>query len=356
VTHEAGKAAQVQRPAVSVIMSVFNGEAYLESALRSILNQSVREFEFVIVDDGSKDRTAQILAAYAAADERIRLISRPNKGLIASLNEAASVSKAPFLARMDGDDVAHPKRFEAQLAEFERRPELVALGTQINVIDRRGGQSGKEQRFPVGADEVAANYPNGGPFIAHPTLMMRTDAFRQVGGYRAPFVAAEDLDLLYRLCRIGQIDNLREALLDYRVHGKNISIMGGYKQMLARVVLIELVEEHNLTGIDHLSRLTGPVNLGTIERDLAIPNLRERLVNRLVNFSFAYNPHVTGSSEGQALIIERFVALTVAGDPASLSVRHNIFWTTVKSLIRSRQWAWLIRFLRDIVAHRTRSA
>jgi hypothetical protein len=132
--------------------------------------------------------------------------------------------------------------------------------------------------------------------------------------------------------------------------------MGGYKQMLARVVLIELVEEHNLTGIDHLSRLTGPVNLGTIERDLAIPNLRERLVNRLVNFSFAYNPHVTGSSEGQALIIERFVALTVAGDPASLSVRHNIFWTTVKSLIRSRQWAWLIRFLRDIVAHRTRSA
>jgi hypothetical protein len=85
-------------------------------------------------------------------------------------------------------------------------------------------------------------------------------------------------------------------------------------------------------------------------------NLRKRLVNRLVNFSFAYNPHVTGSSDGQALIIERFAALTVAADPASLSVRHNIFWTTVKSLIRSRQWAWLMRFLRDIVAHRMRSA
>ena len=126
--------------------------------------------------------------------------------------------------------------------------------------------------------------------------------------------------------------------------------------MLVRAVLIELVEERNLSGIDYLSRLTEPVNLDTIEPDPAVPNLRERLVNRLVNFSFAYNPHVTGSGEGQALIIERFAALTVVGDPASLNLRRNIFWTAVKSLIRSRQWVWLMRFLRDIVAHRARSA
>jgi hypothetical protein len=186
--------------------------------------------------------------------------------------------------------------------------------------------------------------------------MMRAEAFWEPGGHCAPFVAAEDVDLLYLQCRIGQIDNLREALLDYRALGKNISIMGGYKQMLARAVRIELVEEHNLNGNDNLSRFIEPVNLDTIEPDLVMPNLRDRLVNRLANFSFAHNPHVTGSSEGQALIIERFAALTVAGDPASLNLRRNIFWTMFKSLTRSRQWVWPVRFLKDIGAHRARSA
>ena len=125
-------------PAVAVVMSVYNGQRYLRAAAGSILKQTFRDFEFVVVDDGSTDATPEILADLARRDCRVRVIGRPNKGLIASLNEAVAASTAPLVARMDADDVALPERLRLQVERMAAEPDLVLLGGQTLDIDPCG--------------------------------------------------------------------------------------------------------------------------------------------------------------------------------------------------------------------------
>jgi glycosyltransferase involved in cell wall biosynthesis len=338
-----------EKPLVSVIMSVFNGEEFLSLAIESIRDQTLKNFEFIIVNDGSNDSSQAVLEHFATIDKRIRLISRENKGLIASLNEAATVSQGTFLARMDCDDVAHPTRFERQVQEFSTRPNLVALGCQVNFVNREGLPLGKELRYPVGMAAVLKNHPLGGPFIAHPSLMMRRTAFDNAGGYRAPFIAAEDLDLLYRLIRIGEIDNIDQKLLDYRFHGKNISIVGGFKQMLTRAVLIELTTERSISGVDYLSLLDEPINLATVETLVNLPGIKNRIVNRLVDKSYAYNHHVIASYEGLQVFHERLQALRLEGTPESVKIRQELIWQATKALIRTKNFTWLVKLLTRVI-------
>jgi glycosyltransferase involved in cell wall biosynthesis len=337
------------KPLISVIMSVFNGEEFLKLAVKSIQAQTVRDFEFIIVNDGSTDKSQPILDGFAAEDPRIRLISRENRGLIASLNEAAALAEGLFLARMDCDDIAHPTRFELQLQEFYERPNLVALGSQVNFVNKEGLPLGKELQYPVGMTAMLKNYPLGGPFIAHPSLMMRRSSFNLVGGYRAPFIAAEDLDLLYRLIAIGEIDNLDQRLLDYRFHGKNISIVGGFKQMLTRAVLIELTAEKSWSGLDYLSKLKAPVSLDSVETLLELPGLRRRVIHRLVDRSFAYNHHVIASDEGLRVFTERLSELRVEGSSESLKTRRELIWKASKALIRTKHFGWLLKLFARVL-------
>src|SRR5438067_12011849 len=117
------------QPAISVIMSVYNAEAFLEAAVQSVLMQSFSDFEFIIIDDGSTDRSNQILQDYARKDNRVRLISRPNKGLTASLNEGLKLARGEFIARMDADDVAAPDRFKIQVEYLRDHPEVSVRGS-----------------------------------------------------------------------------------------------------------------------------------------------------------------------------------------------------------------------------------
>ncbi|MBI5094602.1 MAG: glycosyltransferase family 2 protein [Candidatus Hydrogenedentes bacterium] len=110
-------------PAVSVVMSVYNGERYLAEAIESILGQTYRDFEFIIIDDGSTDESLKIVEGYASRDNRIRLVSRPNRGLAAALNDGIEIARAPIIARMDADDVSLPKRFEKQMLYMAQHPE-----------------------------------------------------------------------------------------------------------------------------------------------------------------------------------------------------------------------------------------
>ena len=106
----------MQMPAISVILAVHNTERYVASAVKSILAQTFRDFELILIDDGSTDRSTEICKALAASDARIRLISQPNKGLTKSLNEGIALATAPLIARMDADDISLPDRFEKQVA------------------------------------------------------------------------------------------------------------------------------------------------------------------------------------------------------------------------------------------------
>lgn len=205
-------------PAVSVIIPVYNSERFLDEAIASVLNQSFRDFECIVVDDGSTDGSGPMLDRFAAADSRIRLIRRPNTGYAVALNEMLAAVRAPLIARMDGDDIAEPARFAAQTAYMAANPECVAVGSRVLLIDEDGAPI-RDMATATTHEEIDAAHMRGeGGAIIHPAAMIRTDAMRRIGGYRVERNPAEDLDLFLRLAEIGRLANLPERLLRYRIH------------------------------------------------------------------------------------------------------------------------------------------
>lgn len=126
-------------PAISVVMSVYNGEAFLAEAVESILNQTLPDFEFVIINDGSNDKTAEILSDYAKRDPRVRVFPQENKGRAKSLNRGIDLARAPVIARMDADDIAFPSRFEQQLELLTAQPDIGLLGGAVELVTGNGG-------------------------------------------------------------------------------------------------------------------------------------------------------------------------------------------------------------------------
>lgn len=210
-------------PAVSVVMTVYNTERYVGDALDSVLAQTFSDFEFVIIDDGSTDRSPGILRAYAARDRRIRLVSRPNTGIVAAANEGIGLSRGRYIARMDSDDVSLPNRFEAQVRYLDAHPECVLLGSRVTVVDPYGSpvfESGQKLTHEEIDAELLGS--GGGWAIVQPSAMMRTEAVRKVGGYRGRHNVSEDQDLFLRLAEVGRVANLPEPLLRYRRHYKSV--------------------------------------------------------------------------------------------------------------------------------------
>jgi glycosyltransferase involved in cell wall biosynthesis len=209
-------------PPISVLLAVYNGGRYLRAAVDSILAQTFGEFEFIIIDDGSTDGSSALLAEYAAKDSRIRLVSRPNKGLTATLNEGLALARGEFLARMDADDIALPQRFERQIAYLREHPECVLLGSRVMLVDPEGMPIRPWCHQLEHADIDTAHLNRGWP-VVHPAVMMRTDAVRRVGAYRDQYNTLEDLDLFLRLAEVGKLANLPEILLHYRQHFDSVT-------------------------------------------------------------------------------------------------------------------------------------
>jgi glycosyltransferase involved in cell wall biosynthesis len=209
-------------PVISVCMPVYNAERYVAEAVESILNQTFGDFEFLIVDDGSTDGSLEVLRDYAGRDRRIRLTSRPNKGLVATLNELVEQSRGRLLARMDADDVALPERFARQVEYLRSHPECLVVGCRVWEIDPEGDTIGE---YPTLEDHEAIDafhFRIRGPALIHPSVMMRRDAVLVVGGYRH-FLIGEDVDLLLRLAERGRLARVPEFLLNYRTHEASYS-------------------------------------------------------------------------------------------------------------------------------------
>ena len=225
-------------PIVSVIMSVHNGERYLAGAVESILAQSLSDFEFIIVEDGSTDGSKTLLERYASQDSRIRLISRPNKGLTKTLNEGIALASGELLARMDADDLSLPQRFEKQVQYLRQRPECVCVGSRVTLIDPYGSPI-DETDHKLEHDEIEADLLNGiGWSIVHPAAMMRTAAVRDAGGYREQFVTSQDLDLWLRLAEIGKLANLPEPLVQYRQHFQSVNFSKHEEQWRVKSIIV----------------------------------------------------------------------------------------------------------------------
>jgi glycosyltransferase involved in cell wall biosynthesis len=219
-------------PPVSVLMPVCNGGPYVGAAVRSILDQTFADFELLVVDDGSRDDSLQTLSALARSDARLRLVSRENRGLVATLNELIAMARGRYVARMDADDVSSPARLARQVAFMDANPGIVALGSRAVFIDPDGLPI-TEFIDPLTHEQIERALLRPAIGILHPTVMMRRDALVAAGGYRAEFPHVEDLDLFLRLGEVGRLENLPDVLLQYRVHVASISHLHTEKQALS---------------------------------------------------------------------------------------------------------------------------
>ncbi len=208
---------------LTVLLPVYNGERFLKEAIESILGQTYKDFELLIIDDCSKDGSAALIESFN--DPRIRFLHNANNlGLIGTLNRGLEEAKGAFVARMDQDDIAAPERLEKQLALMSGDLQLLAAGTAMVLLSAQGEQVGALPVL-VGHEALKRALTVVNPF-AHSSMILRKEAALQVGGYHKDAYATEDYDLWTRLAAAGHVANLEEPLLRYRLNPEGMSISG----------------------------------------------------------------------------------------------------------------------------------
>lgn len=220
-------------PRVSWVMAVFNGERFLRAALDSVSAQTFRDFECIVVDDGSTDTTGEIVRAYCAGDPRIRCVRQQHLGLVKALNLGCHVASGQYIARLDADDVAKPHRLAAQVAFMDSNPNVALSGGHTECIDSTGSIK-FVMKWP-GYSEGLTDLQLLDCHIAHTTVMFRRDLLLNSGGYRAEYLHAEDYDLFLRLNDRFQIDNVPVILSQYRLHEDQVSTMHATQQVLSGI-------------------------------------------------------------------------------------------------------------------------
>lgn len=205
-------------PKISVVLPVYNGAPYLAAAIDSILAQTVTDFELIIIDDGSTDNSLLILQEYERCDTRVRLRSRENQNLVATLNESIDAARGEWIARMDQDDIALPNRFERQL-QCLADTQADICGSWVRLFGTADSRILKHAR----TDRAIKMELLFGTSFAHPSVMMRTDLVKKLR-YDPNWEKAEDYDLWVRAAEAGwNMANVPEVLLLYRQHPSQIS-------------------------------------------------------------------------------------------------------------------------------------
>lgn len=203
------------KPVVTVLMPIYNGESYLDSAINSVLGQTYQAWELLCLDDGSSDNSRAIIQRFSDRDDRIQLIKLDHRGIVSALNHGVKQAQTKFIARLDADDIALPSRFELQIQYLERHPEVALVGGSYQTI-RADGSVWKDNIPPLRYQDVLARLPQSN-CIAHPAVMMRRSVLDQFEGpYREWFPFAEDYDLWLRMSVQHRLENLPDILLQYR--------------------------------------------------------------------------------------------------------------------------------------------
>lgn len=211
---------------ISVIMPAYNEESFLAEAVESVLAQSWRDFEFIILDDGSHDRTREIAQSYALRDARIRVESHPNMGIGPTLNRGFALAANPWVAMIQADDVMMPNRIERQLEFLAAHPELDVAAGWCKHIDSKGRVIARGESLLVTPEAIQKLYAaNETVVVNSSTALVRKSAVLAVGGYRSQFRVNEDVDMWNRLLENGyKILVQPEYLVKYRIHAGSVSI------------------------------------------------------------------------------------------------------------------------------------
>lgn len=232
----------MNNPLVSVIMSVYNGEKYLRESIESILGQTFKDFEFIIINDGSTDKSENIIKSFN--DPRIKLISRSNKGLVASLNEGIEKSLGKYIARMDSDDISESERLEKQINFLKSNPDISVVGSWAKKINENS-QIIEEMNYPPAKNKEIKKYSLfHNPFI-HPSIMFKKEIIKKIGLYNPFFKNAEDYEFWSRVLASFQVANLPLSLLRYRINQAGITRSRNMKMramsLLARLLILARV-------------------------------------------------------------------------------------------------------------------
>lgn len=207
---------------VSILLPLYNSEKFIVEAIDSVLHQTFQDFELLVIDDGSTDRSAEIVSDYA--DKRIKLYRRDHFGLIDSLNFGLSEAKGELIARFDSDDICLHDRFMRQVDFLNDHPEVGVLSGGAYLIDSKGRQSKKAAKMPQLHDDIVFALENFFDPIIHPAVMVRKDILISNGGYRKEFPVAEDYELWLRLMRKGvRYECLPDPIIKLRRHDGSVS-------------------------------------------------------------------------------------------------------------------------------------
>jgi len=267
---------------LSVILPVYNADKYVSEAINSILEQSFADFELIIINDGSTDNSLDIIKKFR--DNRILFIDQPNKGLIDTLNIGLSLSKGKYIARMDADDIAHPKRFEFQLKAFREDEQLVVCSGGIIAVSLDGYR--KKRYYPLSDADMRTELLFNSS-IVHPLAMFDGDIVRKNNiRFDRNYKFCEDYKFFYDLSKYGNIKNIPKFLLSYRVLSSSQTSIGSndsidrYNKIshIHRIIL----NDYKILLNEGWSKLHYSLSLSSEIEKLQISNI---LVDDLLNYS-----------------------------------------------------------------------
>ena len=217
-------------PLISVLLCVFNDEKYIQESIESIISQTYKNWELIVIDDGSEDKSYQLLKQIK--DSRIHIYRQSNRGLTRSLNIAAGYAKGEFLARQDADDLSLPDRFERQIDLFRQNPSLFLVGSDLAFINEVGEIVEKRTSARNKSQAIKSLGRLNAPF-GHGSIMLRKRAFDQVHGYDESYPVSQDFDLILRLSQLdGDMGSVPVILYKWRVHPDSITAKKWWVQFI----------------------------------------------------------------------------------------------------------------------------
>ena len=243
---------RMKNPKVTVLMSVYNGEKYIQEAIDSILGQTFKDFEFLIINDGSTDKTGEILESYN--DPRIKIINNEkNIGLTKSLNKGLELATGKYIARQDADDISMPQRLEKEVEFLEQNRNVGLVGTDYLFINEKG-KVVHIVKCLNGSRELKAKLLKGNQF-GHGSVMLRRECIEKVGTYREEFKFAQDYDFCLRIAEAYDVANIPEPLYKWRINIESVSVKKKSLQDKYASLAIELAKERRQSGKDKLQSL-----------------------------------------------------------------------------------------------------
>lgn len=283
---------------ITVLMPAYNAEKYIVEAIDSVLSQSFSDFELLIVNDGSTDRTAEVITSYK--DKRVKLINQSNGGVSAALNTGLKEARGKYIARFDADDVCYPQRLQLQFDFMEAHPDYIVIGSDANYMSEEGEFLFKYINIGHTNEEINERIDVYCPFV-HSSVFYRKEPVLSVGGYEVNAHSFEDYFLWRRLIKMGKMCNFKEPLIKVRFNSSSVTV----DEKDREPVFVQLKEKALRTGV--ITDEEGRTLLQSIKR--LSRTKKESSYNRMLGKKYLWNNYQPGKARRhlwKAILLEPF--------------------------------------------------